>query len=259
METMKGLYVCLLATLAGVWSACEDTDYPLYDITQKDAAFINYIDDSDRPATEVDYSFGFDIATEHVVELPVRLMGMTSDVDRPFILEPVEGTTMQEGVHYDIDRTALFIPAGQVENTVRITLLRGNDPLLVQQEFTLNLELRESDALAVVGQNRFTITYSDIHPEFAPSWWVAWSMPAYRYDVAQKFFELFYAMEAVNPEVVHEMTDRYGDYFVNATSMQGPLAMYSGFLNKFVLVPLYEYYEVNDPSAIEGWSKPTIF
>lgn len=256
---MKGLYIYLLAALVCSLSACENTDYPLYDTTQKDAAFIDYIDDNDQLATSVAYSFGFDIATEHVIELPVKLMGMTSDKDRPFTLEPAEGTTMQEGVHYNIDREAMFIPAGQVASTVRITLLRGNDPLLQEQEFSLNLELRESDALAVVGQNHFSITFSDIRPEFAPSWWVPWSMPAYRFDVAQKFFEYFYAMEEVNPAVVHEMTERYGDYFVNATSMMGPLSMYSGFMNKFVLVPLYEYYEVNDPSAIVGWSKPTIF
>ena len=256
---MKTIYIkqALFTLLCIAGTACTNEDYQLYDTTQKDSAFIEYINEKDEVATSVTYSFGFDIATEYVVELPVKLMGMTSDKARAFTLEPAEGTTMQEGVHYTIDKEAMSIPANGVDTKVKITLLRNNDPELQQKEFTLNLILKESDDLAVVGQNQFSITYSDIHPEYAPSWWVSWAMPPYRYDVAQKFFELFYAMEDVNPAVIDEMVTRYGDYFVNATSMQGPLVMYSSFMNKYVLIPLYEYYEVHDPSAIEGWAKPS--
>lgn len=64
-------------------------------------------------------------------------------------------------------------------------------------------------------------------------------------------------MKDVNPAVIDEMVTQYGDYFVNASSMMGPLSMYSSFMNKYVLIPLYEYYEVHDPSAIEGWEKPS--
>lgn len=253
LKSLFGL-VCLLGL-----AACEDTDYQLYDTTQKDATFIQYIDENDEIVTSLSYSFGFDIATEYSIDVPVRLMGMTSDKDRTFSLEAAEGSTMKEGVHYRIDHDAMYIPANQVENKVRVTLLRDNDPLLQEKEFVLKLKLKESVDLGVVGQDTFKIVFSDIRPENAPSWWVSWGMPTYRFDVAQKFFELFYAMEEVNPAVVHEMTDRYGDYFVNATSMQGPIIMYSSFLNKFVLLPLWEYYEEHDPSVLVGWSKPTIY
>lgn len=102
---MKTIYIkqALLALLCIAGTACTNEDYQLYDTTQKDSAFIEYINDKDEIATSVSYSFGFDIATEYVVELPVKLMGMTSDKARTFTLEPTEGTTMQEGVHYTID------------------------------------------------------------------------------------------------------------------------------------------------------------
>lgn len=256
-----------VATLA--FAACEDTDYQLYDTGQKDSAYIEYIDENDQEATSVDYNFGFDPRTSYVVGLPVKLMGMTSAQDRPFTLEVAEGTTMQEGVHYEIDREAMYIPADGVENIVPITLLRENDPQLLTQEFTLKLRLVPSEALDVVGTDTFTITYSDIHPDVAPDWWVGgiqtYSICQYRYETAVKFFELFYAMEEVNPTVVHEMTDRYGDYFVNATSLQGPLAMYLPFLNKYVLSPLWDWVNENYPEDLVlvppfiSWQKPTSF
>lgn len=252
-------------------AACEDTDYQLYDTGQKDSAYIEYIDDNDQEATSVNYAFGFDTRTTYTVELPVKLMGMTSDRDRSFTLEVAEGTTMQEGVHYEIDHDAMRIPAGGVESIVTITLLRENDPLLLEQEFTLNLKLVPSDDLDVVGTNTFSVTYSDIHPTVAPAWWTAgiqaFSICQYRYETAVKFFELFYAMEEVNPTVIHEMTDRYGDYFVNAQSLQSPLvvAEYKAFLNKYVLSPLWDWVNENYPEDLVlippfiSWSKPTSF
>ena len=85
---MKTIYIkqALLALLCIAGTACTNEDYQLYDTTQKDSAFIEYINDKDEIATSVSYSFGFDIATEYVVELPVKLMGMTSDKARTFLL-----------------------------------------------------------------------------------------------------------------------------------------------------------------------------
>ena len=271
---MKQPYITKLllgAAALTAFAACEDTDYQLYDTGQKDSAYIEYIDENDQESTSVNYSFGFDSRTTYTVDLPVKLMGMTSDADRSFTLEVADGTTMQEGVHYTIDHEAMRIPAGAVETVVPITLLRENDPLLLEQEFTLNLKLVPSADLDVVGQTTFSVTYSDIHPTVAPEWWAAGisafssSICLYRYETAVKFFELFYAMEEVNPTVVHEMTDRYGDYFVNATDYQGPLAMYLSFLNKYVLSPLWDWVNENYPEDLIippyniPWQKPSNF
>ena len=124
---MKQPYITKLllgAAALTAFAACEDTDYQLYDTGQKDSAYIEYIDENDQEATSVNYSFGFDSRTTYTVDLPVKLMGMTSDADRSFTLEVADGTTMQEGVHYTIDHEAMRIPAGAVETVVPITLLR---------------------------------------------------------------------------------------------------------------------------------------
>ena len=146
---MKTTYIkqALLTLLCIAATACTNEDYQLYDTTQKDSAFMEYINDNDEVATSVTYSFGFDIATQYVIELPVKLMGMPSDKARAFTLEPDEGTTMQEGVHYTIDHESMYIPANGVETKVKITLLRNNDPELQQKEFSLNLVLKESEDL----------------------------------------------------------------------------------------------------------------
>ena len=62
---MKTIYIkqALLALLCIAGTACTNEDYQLYDTTQKDSAFIEYINDKDEIATSVSYSFGFDIAT----------------------------------------------------------------------------------------------------------------------------------------------------------------------------------------------------
>ena len=127
---MKTTYIkqALLTLLCIAATACTNEDYQLYDTTQKDSAFMEYINDNDEVVTSINYSFGFDIATQYVIELPVKLMGMPSDKARAFTLEPDEGTTMQEGVHYTIDHESMYIPANGVETKVKITLLRNNDP-----------------------------------------------------------------------------------------------------------------------------------
>lgn len=50
---MKTIYIkqALLALLCIAGTACTNEDYQLYDTTQKDSAFIEYINDKDEIAT----------------------------------------------------------------------------------------------------------------------------------------------------------------------------------------------------------------
>ncbi len=225
--------------LAGLM-ACTDEDYKLYDTAQKDSVFFEYIDNNEEEATAVEYAFNYDVATVHTIEIPVKLMGMPADHERQISLVPVEASTnMVEGVHYTIDKAT--IPANEVETIVKVNLLRENDPKLQEQAFTLKLEIAENEYLRAVGQKYFTITYSDIHPEIRPDWWPTYSaLPVYSYEAAQQFFKYFYELAPVaNKDIFDEMITAYGDYFVKAVSMQGPFAMYTNFLKKYVQIPMY--------------------
>ena len=54
---MKTTYIkqALLTLLCIAATACTNEDYQLYDTTQKDSAFMEYINDNDEVATSVTY------------------------------------------------------------------------------------------------------------------------------------------------------------------------------------------------------------
>lgn len=235
-----GKCLCGMLFIGGV-AACTNEDYKLYDTKQKDSVFFDYVNDKNEATDSIHYEFQYDIATVHTVEVPVTLMGMPVDHDRTIALVPVEGETdMKEGVHYTIEDAVL--PANSVKANIKINLLRDKDPEIQQRSFELKLEIVENDDLRTVGQKYFTVTYSDIRPTERPEWWVTYAkMPVYSFEAAQVFFKYFYELAPkANANVYQEMIAAYGDYFVKAKSMQGPYAMYTNFLIKYVLMPMYE-------------------
>ena len=237
MKIWKSVWA-VLALLA--FTACSEDDYKLYDITQKDNVFFDYKNEKNVNDSVISYNFGYDFANEHIVEIPVSLMGMPSDKDRTIALKVVaDETEMVEGTHYVIDRALLR--ANRVEDTVRVKLLRPDDPTFQERALALRLEIVTSDDLAPTGQKTFTVKGSDIRPTVRPSWWSTWSpMPVYSFENAQLFFKYFYELAPkANKDVFEEMIARYGDYFVNGKSLQGPLAMYEAFLAQYVLIPMY--------------------
>lgn len=235
--------LCVAVCALGIM-ACTNEDYKLYDVAQKDAVFFEYIDDKEEIVDSVDYVFDYNIAETHTIEVPVRLMGMPVDYERKVELAPIaDKTDMVKDVHYRIESSVL--PANEVETSIKIILLRGNDPELLERSFTLVVKLVENEDLRSVGQTEFTVTYSDIRPTVRPEWWNTWSpMPEYSYEAAQVFFKYFYEKAPQgNQEVFNKMILLYGDYFKKAKSIQGPLAMYSNFLERYVLVPMYADYK----------------
>lgn len=228
------------AVLLATVSACTEEDYKLYDTNQKDSVFFEYRNDRNELADAIDYAFNYDIAEAHTIDIPVTLMGMPKDYDRTInIVRIEEGTTMKEGVNYTI--TDNVIPANAVGGTVHINLLRGNDPEILTTAKTLVLSIGENDDLKSVGDNKLTITYSDIRPDVRPLWWAAWDrLPEYSYENAQLFFDYFYRLAPeANIDVFNEIIMAYGDYFVKATNVKGPMVMYAGFIRNYVLIPLY--------------------
>lgn len=233
----KILTYILLLTLV----ACTNEDYLTYDTRQKDSVFFEYEDEEGKAADSVRYDFNYDIAREHVIKIPVTLMGMPGSTDRKVQLTPVPtDTDMKENVHYRI--TGDTLRAGKTGCTVCVHLLRDNDPALLERPFTLHLQITENDHLRSVGKHDFTIIYSDIHPTERPEWWYTdQPMPVYSFEAAQLFFEYFYRLAplAGGGDVYREMINTYGDYFVRAVYLRGPLAMYTNFLRKWVLMPMY--------------------
>lgn len=234
----KYLHLVVLITLI---NACTNEDYKVYNIGQKDSVFFEYYDDKEEVVDSLSYVFNYDIATVHTISIPISLMGMPIDQDRVISITPVDSLTdMKEGIHYTIEN--LTMPANAVKTEILVHLLRDKDPELQTRSFTLKLELTENDDLSSLGRKFFTITYSDIRPTERPGWWPTYaSLPVYSFESAQLFFKYFYELAPIaNKDVFDEMIFIYGDYFVKAGSMQGPYSMYTNYLIKHVLMPMYE-------------------
>ena len=158
---MKTIYTLMFFTCLLCCAACDKEDYPLYDVNQKDMIFIEYRNSANELTDTLDYEFGFDIARDHVVKIPVKVMGLPADKERTFEVIPVSGTTdMVEGVHYTIEPTV--IKANMVDGEIVVHLLRDHDVAIQTKQFTLNLQLKENDMFYPQGQSNFRLRYSDI-------------------------------------------------------------------------------------------------
>ena len=213
----KKIYMLATLAVALLMVSCED-DYKLYDTNQTDSVFFNYLNEKQTADSVITYSFDYDIAQSHIIDIPVSLMGIPKAEARRIELEVVKDSTdMVEGVNYTIERA----------------------------EMAANGDLRPT------GQNTFTIKYSDIHPD-RPKWWATFNpLPVYSYENAQLFFKYFYELAPkANKAVFDELITKYGDYFIKAKDMEqgGPMAFYDAFLAKYVLIPMY-----NDTKDVIEW------
>lgn len=247
----KKIYMLATLAVALLMVSCED-DYKLYDTNQTDSVFFNYQNEEQTADSVITYSFDYDIAQSHIIDIPVSLMGIPKAEARRIELEVVKDSTdMVEGVNYTIERAEMA--ANEVSDTIKIKLLRDKDSEILTKEKKLRIAIVANGDLRPTGQNTFTIKYSDIHPD-RPMWWATFNpLPVYSYENAQLFFKYFYELAPkANKAVFDELITKYGDYFIKAKDMEqgGPMAFYDAFLVKYVLIPMY-----NDTKDVIEWQE----
>lgn len=247
----KKIYMLATLAVALLMVSCED-DYKLYDTNQTDSVFFNYLNEKQTADSVITYSFDYDIAQSHIIDIPVSLMGIPKAEARRIELEVVKDSTdMVEGVNYTIERAEMA--ANEVSDTIKIKLLRDKDSEILTKEKKLCIAIVANGDLRPTGQNTFTIKYSDIHPD-RPKWWATFNpLPVYSYENAQLFFKYFYELAPKsNKAVFDELITKYGDYFIKAKDMEqgGPMAFYDAFLAKYVLIPMY-----NDTKDVIEWQE----
>lgn len=247
----KKIYMLATLAVALLMVSCED-DYKLYDTNQTDSVFFNYLNENQTADSVITYSFDYDIAQSHIIDIPVSLMGIPKAEARRIELEVVKDSTdMVEGVNYTIERAEMA--ANEVSDTIKIKLLRDKDSEILTKEKKLRIAIVANGDLRPTGQNTFTIKYSDIHPD-RPKWWATFNpLPVYSYENAQLFFKYFYELAPkANKAVFDELITKYGDYFIKAKDMEqgGPMAFYDAFLVKYVLIPMY-----NDTKDVIEWQE----
>lgn len=119
------IFALALVAVAMTAVSCEE-DYKLYDTNQVDAVSFNYYNSRNVADSVITYNFGYDIAEQHEIDIPVTLMGVPKSEARSIDLKVVaDSTDMVEGVNYTVARAE--IGANAVRDTVKIMLLRGKD------------------------------------------------------------------------------------------------------------------------------------
>lgn len=251
---MKILHNILsLGVVATLLASCSDTDYKVYDTTQKDSVFFSYVNNRNETDSVFDFAFNFDINNYYTLSVPVSVMGSIKPYDRPVRIDIVpDSSTMVQGTHYEIVEAC--IPGGATEGVVKIKLLRDRDPRLLTESVKGRFIIGENDELHTVKGSVFKITFSDIRPESKPEWWLTYgTFPKYSFENAQLFFDYFYRLKdnEETKDIFNEIIRNYGDYFVNGPAVRGPWTMYELFLRKYVCIPLH-----HDHPEVEFMSDP---
>ena len=146
---MKRLMI-FLGVIASLLIACENEDYPVYNVSQKDGVFLAY----DESTDSVFYNFGFDSKT--VYGVTIKLLGMPRDYDRTVKLKVNSGKYASEEfiaakeAYYDLPAEFTF-PADSVQATIPVKLIR--DAELENTRTILTFELEDSDDLLVRGHS----------------------------------------------------------------------------------------------------------
>lgn len=238
MKILRNILV--LGVVASLVSSCSENEYKVYDTTQKDSVFFNYVNNRNEAVSEVEYAFNYNINNTYTITVPILVMGSIKNYDRPVsVTTDPEVSTMVEGTHYEI--VEAVVPAGATEGVVRIKLIRDRDPQLLTSSVTGRFVIAENEGLHSVKGSEFNITFSDIRNTDKPDWWISsGTQPVFSFDTAQLFFDYFHRLAPeADLDIYNEIVKTYGEYFEDAQYYQGPWTMYPGFFRNYVFIPLH--------------------
>lgn len=205
-----------------------------------------------------DFSFGvtpLDITSSELL-LPVQIMGVPSSMDRTFKVQILSGNTnASEHVHYEI-ADSFLIKADSVKALLPLTILREN---LGDMSFKVTLSMIETNDFVPVSESMSKVVVTFNNRVEQPNWlqenWQTGQMvktwPSYKLGnwnplTYIKFMELFGEMEDVAPSVYEAMIKAYGGN--QLPNFPGGWAWnYDFTLTKYVLIPLYRYFMVENP------------
>lgn len=224
--------------LCGIIS-CGKTDYNTYDPAYSG---IYFAEDS------VVYSFGVTVleVTSHVMDLPVRVMGIPTAQKRTFKVEVVgDKTNAKPDVHY-VMPTDFVIEADSVNGILPLNILR--DSLGDDAYWQVAFRLVASDDF-VPERNVGEVIVASFNNIVEPPAWKDWqgrpTWPDYKLGVWQpikwlKFMEYFRAMEQTVPSTYKAMVEKYGPNLEKVD--YGWPSDYDFAVTKYILTPMYDFF-----------------
>lgn len=126
--------------------------------------------------------------TDVTLDIIVRTIGGVQNHDRRFLLVPQDSSSAIAGVDYVIDQESLMIKAGELTDTVRVTILRNSE--LPEEGVKLYLQLIAGDAFDMEFpdfKNLCSITI--INQVKEPEYWY-WFAYDYLGDYSEKKFKI---------------------------------------------------------------------
>lgn len=229
---MKLLILCLPL----LFCFCCSRNYLDYDSTLKDGIYF---------ASNDSLAYTFGLETRDTVPYPilVSVMGMPSDYDRTFTVElNEEGTDAKEGINFDYVKT-FSIKKGSVGDTLHVFLYRYLDEELVKRPVKVEFRLLENEYFRPVMLTGVSLNISDGEmPE--PKWWatVYFYLGPYSQRLYLKILEQYHELKVTNPSIYDLLVASLGE---NLEKMWGLPPKFTLIFRKYVLAPVYDYYQEN--------------
>lgn len=230
----------LLLSLFFALYSCQN-DYRMYDSEIKDCVYFVGSD-------SVDFKFGMSKGEIALYEIPVGIIGMPKDYDRKLGIEIIrETTTAVAGKHYDIIDTTLVVKAGKVGTTIAVNLYRYMDTLMVDSIFTLNIRLMENESFRINMAGKLKLSFSDTEmPQ--PRWWDDGHFGPYSQMLMLDVFYYYWQLEETHPALFDRIVAEYGRNLEKAFGF--PYQQEIAFI-KYIITPMYEYYQAHPNAKVE--------
>lgn len=239
---LKKLIIALIVPIAFL-SSCKKDKPVAFD---KTFSGIYFTTDS------INYSFSVTPLSVHqyLLQVPVEIMGVPESADRTFGAEILpDRTTATPGVQYKINGS-MIVPKDSIHGFIPVLINRDS---LGTNDYSIHFRLTATNGFTPVNGN-FKEIIVVFNNRVEPPKWVDWqgkpTWPEFYLGVWNpltyvKFIELFRNLQNIVPETYNAMVTLYGPDLANVT--YGWPYDYQNTMNKYVLIPLYQYFMEQHP------------
>lgn len=253
MKKIKyNIAIILLLPLMLLTNACVEEHYLRFDVSQTGIYFSR---------DTFNYSFGvtpIDVRT-YTYKMPIRIMGTIADVDRPIAYEIMADTTSaKSGIHYDI--VDAVVPAGKIDGYIAVKILRdslGGSHIEGYTKYLLGVRIKGNDFFTptLSEEDQCRVLSFDNAVE-QPNWltssgkkvWDTGALGSWHPLKFIKLVEYFHQLEEILPDTYYSIVRDYGENLEHVP--YGDFYLYRTVFNKYVFLPMYEYF--NDPDNRES-------
>ena len=247
-NNIKRIFLAAMLPAVAFLASCEDDNYMKFDLDNSGVYFTK---------DTLNYSFSVtpvDIKT-HTYNIPVQVMGTTSNVKRPigYYIDS-DSTTAQEGVQYTIGE-ACILP-DSIVGYIPVTIYRDKLEGTYATGYT-----RYKLCIRLMPNDYFTPTLDSLHQVRIfrfdnsvdqPEWYNARGEKVWQTKYLGewhplkfiKMVEFFHAIKDVQPETYKKMVQLYGENLEHIE--YGDPYQYRTVFTKYIYAPMYDYF--SDPA-----------